>query len=99
MIDLTPKQLDILRDLLASRVPDREVRAFGSRVSGQARRLSDLDLVVMGEEPVPELVLANLRADLEDSDLPFRVDLLELRDLPATWIERFREQSAQVYPA
>jgi uncharacterized protein len=98
MIDLTPKQLDILRELVASRVPDREVRAFGSRVSGQARRFSDLDLVVMGEEPVPELVLAHLRADLEDSDLPFRVDLLELRDLPATWIERFREQSVQVYP-
>jgi len=98
MIDLTPKQLDILRNLLASRVPDREVRAFGSRVYGRARRFSDLDLVVMGEEPVPDMALVHLRADLEDSDLPFRVDLLEFRDLPDAWVDRFREQSERIYP-
>lgn len=34
----------------------------------------------MGCEPLPDLVLANPRTDLEDSDLPFRVDLLEERD-------------------
>jgi predicted nucleotidyltransferase len=88
-----------LRSPLARHVPHREVRTFGSRVSGRAWRFSDLDLVVMGEEPVPDLVLAHLRADLEDSDLPFRVDLLQLRDLPVAWVDRFRRQSERIYPA
>jgi hypothetical protein len=39
----------------------------------------------LGSEPIPDLALASLRADFEDSDLPFRVDVIEERDLPETW--------------
>ena len=99
MLDLTPTQLALVRGLLAGHVPDREVRAFGSRVTGRARRWSDLDLVVMGREALSDLALAHLRADLEDSDLPFRVDLLEARDLPQTWTDGFESVSVPVYPA
>ncbi len=99
MLDLTPEQLALVRGLLARHVPAREVRAFGSRVTGRARRWSDLDLVVMGREALPDLVLAHLRADLEDSDLPFRVDLLEARDLPLAWGQGFAVASVPVYPA
>lgn len=98
MLNLTPTQLAIVRGLLARHVPDREVRAFGSRVTGRARRWSDLDLVVMGPEALPDLALAHLRADLEDSDLPFRVDLLEARDLPLAWAQGFEAASLPVYP-
>lgn len=82
MLELTPEQLMQLRAILAARLPRREVRAFGSRSSGHAKPHSDLDLVVMGEEPIPDLVLAELHADLEDSDLPFRVDVVLWPDTP-----------------
>lgn len=85
MLDLTADQLAMVRTLLARRLPQREVRAFGSRVTGRAWRYSDLDLVVMGDPPVADLTLAHLRADFEESDLPFRVDVIEQRDLPAGW--------------
>jgi predicted nucleotidyltransferase len=68
---------------LARHLPNRQVRAFGSRATGRAWCYSDLDLLVMGSVPIPDLTLASLRADFEDSDLPFRVDVLEERDLPA----------------
>ncbi len=87
MLDLTAEQLATVRAVLAGRARGREVRAFGSRVTGRAWRYSDLDLVVMGDAPLPELALAHLRADFEDSDLPFRVDVVEQRDLPAAWPE------------
>jgi hypothetical protein len=61
MLDLTPNQLTVGRGLLARYVCDREVRAFGSRVTGRARRWSDLDLVVMGRKALSDLVLAHLR--------------------------------------
>jgi uncharacterized protein len=82
MLDLTPDQLLLLRAIFVARLPQREVRAFGSRATGLAKPHSDLDLVVMGEEPIPDLVLAELHADLEDSDLPFRVDVLLWPDTP-----------------
>ncbi len=82
MLDLAPEHLRLVQRLLAERLPGRAVRAFGSRVRGQAKTHSDLDLAVMGEEPIPDLVQAELRADFEESDLPFRVDLLAWRDAP-----------------
>jgi predicted nucleotidyltransferase len=85
MLDLTQRQLDAVQSIMHRRLPGREVRAFGSRASGTAKPHSDLDLVIMGDDPVPALVLAELRDDLDDSDLPFRVDVLEWRDLPAAW--------------
>lgn len=98
MLDLSPRQLAIIRALLASHLTGREVRAFGSRVSGRAWRYSDLDLVVMGDEPLPDLVRANLVADLEESDLPFRVDLIEARDLPAAWAAGLDARSEPIFP-
>ncbi len=86
MLDLSVSQLATVRRILARQVPEREVRAFGSHVTGRAWRYSDLDLVIMGAEPLPALTLASLRADFEDSDLPFRVDVLEERDLPDAWM-------------
>ncbi|WP_295440573.1 hypothetical protein [uncultured Thiodictyon sp.] len=50
----------------------------------------------MGAEPLPDLVLATLRADLEDSDLPFRVHLLGARDLPAAWMPHRDDQSERI---
>jgi predicted nucleotidyltransferase len=93
MLDLTAEQRKTLRSIMARHIPGRAVRAFGSRVSGRAWHYSDLDLVVMGSEALLALTVATLRADLEDSDLPFRVDLLEERDLPAAWDQTFAEHS------
>lgn len=96
MLDIAPKQRDSVRRILAHHVPEREVRAFGSRVTGRAWRYSDLDLVIMGAEPLPGLTLARLRADCEDSDLPFRIDVLEERDLPKAGRTAFMEQTEPV---
>ena len=46
MIDLQPDHLALIQTILAQHVPQAEVRAFGSRVTGAARNYSDLDLVV-----------------------------------------------------
>ena len=77
MIDIKPGELEIVRAILARRVPDREVRAFGSRVAGPAKKFSDLDLAIMGETPLAPSVLADLEEDFRESDLPFKVDLVD----------------------
>nr|WP_249204530.1 nucleotidyltransferase domain-containing protein [Acetobacter thailandicus] len=58
-------------------VPDREVRAFGSRVTGKAKPFSDLDLAIMGDEPLPLETRARLEEAFSDSELPWKVDVLD----------------------
>ena len=54
-IDVTPAELEMIMEILNQQVPEFEVRVFGSRVNGNSRPTSDIDLVVMTETPLPIL--------------------------------------------
>ena len=76
-IDITPADLETVRSILREEVPDLEVRAFGSRVSWTARETSDLDLVLITEEPLDISHMAKLKESFSESNLPFRVDIVD----------------------
>ena len=86
MIDISPGDLKIVQDILRKHVPDREVWAFGSRAKRTAKRYSDLDLAVMTDTPMSFEVSGALREDFSESDLPWRVDIVDW----ATTSETFR---------
>ena len=77
MIDLSPLHLEIIKKILQEYVPDCEVRVFGSRVKGAAKRYSDLDLAIVGEGKMPTRKMNELREAFENSALPIRVDVLD----------------------
>ena len=77
MIDLSPRNLEIVKRVLRDHVPGCEVRAFGSRAKWTAKDYSDLDLAVVSESEIGDDTLARLREAFEDSSLPMRVDVLD----------------------
>lgn len=87
-IDITPTDMETVRQILRQQVPELQVRAFGSRISWTARATSDLDLVLMTTEPLDILRMAELREAFTQSNLPYRVDLVDW----ATTSERFRRE-------
>jgi predicted nucleotidyltransferase len=76
-IDIKPSDLDIVTTILRRQVPDREVLVFGSRVTGKAKPFSDLDLAVMGDQPLSSTVLGQLHDEFDESTLPFKVDIVD----------------------
>jgi predicted nucleotidyltransferase len=76
-IDVSPEDWLIVRDILRRHIPDSEVWAFGSRAARTARTYSDLDLAIIGETPLPFAITGALAEDFSESDLPFRVDLVD----------------------
>lgn len=57
---------------------------FGSRANGRKLKpFSDLNLCVIGPEPLPADLLQRMRAAFEESDLPFKVDLVDWHGLSA----------------
>ncbi len=76
-IDLRPDYWDIVRDILRQHVPDRAVWAFGSRVTWTAKEYSDLDLAILGDEPLPLSASSALAEAFGESDLPFKVDVVD----------------------
>jgi predicted nucleotidyltransferase len=75
---LHPNHLQLVQRLLAQHVPAIDVWAFGSRVVGAPKSHSDLDLALVSPKPIEVDTLARLSQEFEESDLPFRVDLVEL---------------------
>ena len=86
-IDINPNHLETIQRILNEHVPDCEVRAFGSRAKWNAEDYSDLDLAVVGEQPLSWRTLCNLRDTFEESDLPFRVDVLDWHDISGEFKE------------
>lgn len=76
----------------------REVWAYGSRVQGDARKYSDLDLVVRGDEPIEQDVLFWLKEAFETSDLPFRVDILDWNRISDAFKDRILENYTVILP-
>ncbi len=76
-IDARPDHLEIIRAIMHRHVPERNVWAFGSRVTWTAKAYSDLDLVILGDEPLDLGVLASLKEDFSESDLPWKVDVVD----------------------
>ena len=76
-LDLDDAHWMLVKDILYKHIPDREVWAFGSRVHGTAKKLSDLDLAVMGAAPLPLAISAALADEFSQSDLPWKVDVVD----------------------
>lgn len=74
----------MLEGLLREHVPDSEVWAYGSRVSGQCHEGSDLDLVVRGPSLEPlETDFLDLVEALQESSIPILVQVHDWARLPA----------------
>jgi len=77
MIDVSEKDFLTIKSILEAQVPDCEVRAFGSRVTWTAKDHSDLDLVIVGSGKLENGKLDHVKRAMEESSLPFRVDVLD----------------------
>lgn len=99
MINPPSRHLEKVRTILGKYVPQCEVRAFGSRLSGAAKDYSDLDLAVVASGKLNDDILRHLKEAFEESDLPFRVDVLDWHDIASDFQEVIEKEYEVVQPA
>lgn len=78
MID--PHTASSIRNIVKKHLSDTEYQAFlfGSQTTENHRQFSDIDLGILGQKPVPSDIFFNLKQDLEDSDIPYIVEVVDL---------------------
>jgi predicted nucleotidyltransferase len=77
-IDITPEHRRLVIGILRAHLPPgAAVWVFGSRATGRARRYSDLDLAIDAGRPLSLAEIGTLVEALSDSDLPYRVDIVD----------------------
>lgn len=83
MVNIEEKHLKILRDIL-KKYP-YTFYTYGSRATGKNRKFSDLDLCY--KEKIPAKIILQLEEELDESDIPFRIDLVFWNDMSESFKE------------
>lgn len=88
------RSVEQVKRIVLDRLRGRPVRVylFGSTVTGVVRSSSDIDVAVEPLAPLPPRVLADLRDALDESTVPFDVDLVDLGAAPPAFRERIRRE-------
>lgn len=77
MIEISEQERETILSILNRYIPDAEAWVFGSRIKGTFKSYSDLDLLIIGKEKMSINSMGELREAFQESDLPFRVDLVD----------------------
>ena len=96
LIDLSPENWRIVRDILQRYVPDREVWAFGSRAKWTAKEFSDLDIAIIGDKPLSIALTADLREAFQESALPFKVDIVDWANITPSFQQVIQAAKIQI---
>ena len=88
LLQVTPQQWQIIQRILQQYLSGYAVWAFGSRVGGPCKPYSDLDIAIVSAQPLPLQLLAEVAEAFSESDLPWKVDLIDW----ATTSDVFRQR-------
>jgi predicted nucleotidyltransferase len=84
LLDITDEHARIVRDILRTHLPESaQIWVFGSRATGRARRYSDLDIAIDAGQRLTLDESAILAEAFGDSDLPYRVDIVDWQEIDA----------------
>lgn len=97
MFNLKQEYIIELHNIFRKYCPDSEIWAYGSRVDGNSHSGSDLDLVVITFNDNNKN-LSKLKQLLNDSDLPFLIDITEFDSLPEYFKEEIKKKYIVLYP-
>jgi uncharacterized protein len=76
----TPDYMDRIRTIIFDEIGDRQIRVFlfGSRTGQNSRPASDVDIALLGPTRLDRPWLADLRDRLEESTVPYHVDIVDM---------------------
>ncbi|MCY0967122.1 nucleotidyltransferase family protein [Parathalassolituus penaei] len=90
-IDISSEQLRIVREVLSTHLAGYPVYAFGSRARKTARPYSDLDLAIISAHPLTLDQLATVKEAFSESDLPWRVDVIDWNQASLSFKDRAKD--------
>ncbi len=74
---------------------DAGVWLFGSSARGEVRQHSDIDIAILPRDNLPPSFFAVLGADIEESTVPFDVDLVDLRHADPALVDEVRREGVK----
>lgn len=74
---------------------DAEVWLFGSCARGEVFQHSDIDIAILPREELPAGFFSDLAESIEDSSIPYDVDIVDLRRAAQTLVDEVRHEGVR----
>ena len=74
---------------------DAAVWLFGSCARGEPRQRSDIDIAILPRDELPSGFFGELEADIEESTIPYDVDLVDLRQADPALVDEVRREGVK----
>ena len=87
LIDISQEGWLILQRILKKHIPNHEVWAFGSRAKWTAKEFSDLDIAIQTVTPLDPSLIAAMKEDFQESELPFKVDIVDCAAITPSFLK------------
>ena len=86
-----------LRRMIFAALSDHtaEVWLFGSCARGEVMQHSDIDIAILPHDELPAALLSQLGADIEESPIPYDVDLVDLRRAAPSLVAEVRREGVR----
>jgi predicted nucleotidyltransferase len=96
MINLEKDSLILLKTILKKYISDYPVWLFGSRATDHCKPHSDIDIAIVSTTPMNSKTLALLEAALAESDLPYKVDVIDFASASKSFQMLIRQHHVRI---
>jgi hypothetical protein len=74
---------------------DAAVWLFGSCARGDVRHMSDIDIGILPRCELPAGFFAELADAIEESTIPYNVDIVDLREVDPVWLDAIQHEGVE----
>jgi len=78
---MTEQDKQKLIEIITKHLPLAQVYLFGSRARNDNSLRSDIDIAIDNKSKIDNLMLSNIREEIEESTIPFTVDIVDLNNI------------------
>ncbi len=82
----------IVFDIVQKYLPECKIYLYGSRARDKNREGSDIDIALDTGTQIDRIILGNICSDLEDSDLPVSVDVIDVASVSTDFLNTIKTE-------
>ncbi len=87
-MNLEEKYITLIRLHVNKYLPQAQIFLFGSRAKNTNKEFSDIDIAIK-DQNLNQNIIAKIKFELEESDIPYKIDVADYNDLPQNIVEEF----------
>lgn len=89
-IQLSKEQTSLIKSVLLKNLGDADVWVYGSRAKGNAKKNSDVDIIIKGKKVFTMFEISQAKTDLAESNLPYLVDIIDWYSVNEGFLEMIK---------